>query len=96
MPRIKIKRANASFQTQGRLLQELGERLVAKPEVALLELIKNAYDADATECRVSSAEGRIEITDDGHGMTEVEFLNNWMHIATPDKQRTRLSRKYKL
>lgn len=95
MPNAPTKKRNASFQTQGRLLQELGERLVAKTEVALLELIKNAYDADATECRVSSNDGRIKIVDNGHGMTEDEFLNNWMHIATPDKQRSRLSRKYK-
>jgi signal transduction histidine kinase len=94
MPKYSVKNLSTSFQTQGRLLQELGERLVAKPEVALLELIKNAYDADATVCHVANTEGKIEIIDDGQGMTEEEFLNNWMHIATPDKQRTRQSRKY--
>ena len=95
MSEPKPKIANASFQTQGRLLQELGERLVAKADVALLELIKNAYDADAHECLVKFDGKCIEILDDGHGMTEEEFLNNWMHIATPDKQRERLSRRYK-
>lgn len=94
MPEPEVKRASASFQTQGRLLQELGERLVAKANVALLELIKNAYDADASECRVKFHSDRVEIIDDGHGMTEPEFLNNWMHIATPDKQRERISRRY--
>ena len=38
-----IKRGKVSFQTRGRLLQELGERLVAKADVALLELIKNEF-----------------------------------------------------
>jgi signal transduction histidine kinase len=95
MPEPKVRRASASFQTQGRLLQELGERLVAKEDVALLELIKNAYDADASECRLKFDGNRVEIVDDGHGMTEREFLNNWMHIATPDKQRERISRRYK-
>ena len=94
MLKPKVKRANTSFQTQGRLLQELGERLVEKADVALLELIKNAYDADASECRVKFDGNRVEIIDDGHGMTEPEFLNNWMHIATPDKQRQRVSRRY--
>ena len=37
-----------SFSVESRILRELGERLVKKPEVAVLELIKNAYDADAT------------------------------------------------
>ena len=94
MPKVLVKKGTASFQTQGRLLQELGERLVAKADVALLELIKNAYDADAAECRVIVEPDRVEIVDDGHGMTEQEFLDNWMNIATPEKQRVRLSRRY--
>lgn len=95
MPDLAVRRHKASFQTQGRLLQELGERLVAKADVALMELIKNAYDADASECRVSVSPEQVEIIDDGHGMTEKEFLANWMSIATPDKHRERLSRRYK-
>ena len=43
-----LDQGKVAFQTEGRLLQELGERLVASPEVALVELIKNAYDADST------------------------------------------------
>lgn len=94
MPKAEVKKGTASFQTQGRLLQELGERLVAKTDVALLELIKNAYDADASECRVVVEPDRVEIIDNGHGMTEQEFLDKWMNIATPDKQRARVSRLY--
>lgn len=94
MPRGTVRTATASFQTQGRLLQELGERLVARPDVALMELIKNAFDADASECRVKFNGNRVEISDDGHGMTEQEFLDNWMHIAATDKQRNRQSRHY--
>lgn len=90
----QIKKATAHFQTQGRLLQELGERLVARADVALMELIKNAYDADAIKCRVIVDSDRVEIVDDGHGMTEDEFIDNWMSIATPDKQQERLSRGY--
>lgn len=85
----------ASFQTQGRLLQELGERLVARADVALTELIKNAYDADADECSVSLAGGELIVKDTGHGMTEGEFLQKWMEIATPEKQRHRFSKIYK-
>jgi len=95
MPETQIKEATASFQTQGRLLQELGERLVAKADVALLELVKNSYDADASLCRVKFDGENIEIIDDGHGMTENEFLDNWMRIATSDKQRQRFSRRFR-
>ena len=36
-----------SFTVESMLLRELGERLVKRPEVTLVELIKNSYDADS-------------------------------------------------
>jgi signal transduction histidine kinase len=91
---MSIKPKTASFQTHGRLLQELGERLVARADVALTELIKNAYDADADKCSVRLSGNTLIVEDTGHGMTESEFLNRWMEIATPDKQRHRKSTRY--
>jgi len=84
------------FQAEGRLLQELGERLVAKPEVALVELIKNSYDADASRCDVRLSEGGkvLEVTDNGHGMTYKEFVERWMRIATSRKVGERTSRVF--
>lgn len=84
------------FQTEGRLLQELGERLVASPEVALVELIKNAYDADSAICEVKVAENgkALIILDSGHGMTFDEFVGRWMRIATASKIEDRTSRLY--
>jgi len=51
-PKEQLDTGSIPFQAEGRLLQELGLRLVAKPEVALVELIKNAYDADSAMCVV--------------------------------------------
>ncbi len=81
------------FQADSALLRELGERLVGQPHVALAELIKNAYDADATLCTISIDENRITVTDDGHGMTEKEFLDYWMTIGTRNKQDRATSRE---
>ena len=85
------------FQTEGRLLQELGERLVASPEVALVELIKNAYDADSSSCEVSIADGAkaLVIADTGHGMTFEDFVGKWMRIATASKAEERFSRTFR-
>ena len=47
-----------SFSVETRVLRELGERLVKQPEVAIVELIKNAYDADASRVR-----GRVQSGD---------------------------------
>jgi signal transduction histidine kinase len=92
-----LDKGTIPFQVEGRLLQELGERLVAKPEVALVELIKNAYDADSSSCEVhlDKAGKILTIADKGHGMTLNEFATKWMRISTSTKVTERVSRIYK-
>lgn len=77
------------FSVDAHLLEELGERLVAKPSVALAELVKNAYDADATRVEIDFApqEDRIVVRDDGHGMTREGVRDFWMRIGTTNKTR---------
>ncbi|HEX7644509.1 MAG TPA: sensor histidine kinase [Burkholderiaceae bacterium] len=84
----------AYFQVNAALLEELGERLVSKPEVALAELVKNSYDADAVICELALTDDVISVADNGHGMTEDVFLNNWMVISSPNKGKARFSRDY--
>lgn len=76
------------FTVDAELLRELGERLVGKPHIALAELIKNGYDADATRVTIkfSPDEDRIEVNDNGHGMTFEEFEGYWMRIGTTHKR----------
>lgn len=77
----------AEFTVDTKLFQELGSLLVAKEATALVELIKNAYDADATSVRVhgvdlrNQKDGSIVVTDDGAGMTATEFENGFLRIA---------------
>lgn len=82
------------FTVASALLRELGERLVGQPHIALAELIKNAYDADASriEIRVDPAADRIEIVDNGHGMSAEEFERFWMCIGSTHKLKQRTSR----
>lgn len=84
----------ARFQADSALLRELGERLVGQPHIALAELIKNAYDADATLCTIVMGENEIVVTDNGHGMNEGEFLDHWMTIGTRNKQERGVSRDF--
>ena len=88
MPRIK-------FTVDAALLRELGERLVGQPHVALAELIKNAYDADAASVEVKISPGRIVVSDNGHGMDLGEFKRFWMRIGSPHKGRQQRSRHFK-
>jgi signal transduction histidine kinase len=91
-----LERGTLSFTIEGRILRELGERLVKQPEVAILELVKNAYDADATECIVSyNPPKSITISDDGAGMTLPRFREGWMKIGTSSKAATTYSERYK-
>jgi signal transduction histidine kinase len=87
MPVTVLDKGLVAFTSQGRLLQELGLRLVASPEVALVELIKNAYDADSPDCivRLANADKVLVVTDHGHGMTLDDFKARWMQIATGTK-----------
>ena len=75
------------FKVDTKLFQELGELLVAKESTALVELIKNAYDADATLVTVTgrnladAAKGSLVVSDDGIGMDEDEFRRGFLTIA---------------
>jgi Histidine kinase-, DNA gyrase B-, and HSP90-like ATPase len=82
------------FQADSALIRELGERLVGQPHIALAELIKNAYDADATICSVILNPDTLIVSDNGHGMTETEFLKLWMTIGTRHKQEKGVSRGF--
>ena len=91
----EIEKSSVSFTVESAILRELGERLVKRPETALMELIKNSHDADATECRVfSKSIDNITIVDDGTGMTLNEFKTGWMNIGTRGKSDTHFSPKY--
>jgi len=83
---------SATFTVDAALLRELGERLVGRSYIALAELVKNAYDADAVECRIEIHDDRITIADDGHGMSVPEFHDHWMRIGTTHKTEARESR----
>ena len=87
------------FSVDSALLQELGERLVTTPHVALAELVKNSYDADATQVFVTireSANGgpEIEVRDNGCGMTLPEIKDFWMKIGNTHKDEEQRSKRF--
>ena len=84
-----------SFRPYARLLTMLGEQLIKNERVALVELIKNAYDADADRVEIRfedfdrhmrpTDKSRIIVRDDGVGMSVETLQNDWMNPATPSK-----------
>jgi len=89
-----IEQGKISFTVESRVLRELGERLVKQPEVAVVELLKNAYDADATECSIDWLPKTLTISDNGQGMTLQRFTEGWMRIGTSSKLASRVSNKF--
>lgn len=94
----------ARFRVDTHLFRELGELLVGRDSTALVELIKNSYDADATEVtlsgdRLTSGDGSITIVDNGTGMTREDFELGFLTIAartkeTPTRRSALYERKY--
>lgn len=85
-----------------RLLTMLGEQLIKNERIALIELIKNSYDADADWVKVTfqgfgnnykiEPESKIIIEDNGHGMNQELIENHWLNPATPEKKRRKKSK----
>ncbi|PSS46732.1 hypothetical protein C6560_19285 [Enterobacter sp. FS01] len=78
-----------SFRANAHLLKLLGDQLIGDDRLAIFELVKNAYDADATTVKVElnlvESEPYIMIWDiDGHGMSKDIILERWMEIGTDD------------
>lgn len=81
-----------SFSITPRVIAHLGEDLIKNESIALLELVKNSYDAYASHCKVrfhyvDSKVERIEIEDDGVGMNLELVQNVWLVIGTDHKAR---------
>jgi signal transduction histidine kinase len=63
------------------ILVRLGEELVPNPTDGLLELVKNAYDADASFCTIKIEKHSIRVEDDGDGMTDSDIEEGWLLIG---------------
>ena len=93
---------SSTFTVDTHLFRELGDLLVGRDPTALVELVKNAYAADATRVVVhgqdlqDSERGVISIDDDGVGMTVSQFAHGFLRIASRTKdQGERLSTRYR-
>ncbi len=91
----------AKLRPRARIVRTIGDQLISGPEAALIELVKNAYDADSPSVSIkitppgSLQEGRkpgvIVVTDSGHGMSANDIATKWFEPATTDKVERRTS-----
>lgn len=88
----------AKLRPRARIVRTIGDQLISGPEAALIELVKNAFDADSPDIKIkitpSNKEcpvGAISITDHGHGMTYEAIVERWFEPATDEKLQRRYS-----
>lgn len=84
------------FSVNARVAMQLGRESISNSIVAILELVKNAYDADANDVsvlfgRTNASDELLVIEDNGHGMTQQQLIDNWMVIGTDNKAASKLS-----
>lgn len=86
------------FRFAPSILTRLGEELVPNLDQAIIELIRNSYDADAKNCRIAIKNdiltgGTIVISDDGSGMLYDHVINNWLVLGGSAKSSSKLTPK---
>jgi signal transduction histidine kinase len=94
-----------NFKPRARLLLQLGDQLIKNESIAIVELVKNSYDADANIVNVymrnvdNEEEGIIIIEDDGYGMTAEIVEKVWLEPGSDFKSKKinnlEVSPKYK-
>ena len=81
------------LRPRARILQALGSELISSDVVALCEIVKNSYDADASIVliRIDVPQDKIEVVDDGSGMSIRTLRSIWLEPGTPSKLRNSVS-----
>lgn len=86
-----IQKGKIPLRPRARLIKTIGEELISHDNVAIMELVKNSYDAYAKKVEIEFIEplvkgdGAILIRDDGIGMDLDTVKKGWMEPATPIK-----------
>lgn len=68
------------------IAEVLGVQNFTNEESAVLELVKNAYDAQALDVIIIISKAQIIIEDNGMGMNRQKILEAWMHVGISDKE----------
>ncbi len=68
------------------IAEVLGVQNFTNEESAVLELVKNAYDAQAIDVNIIITKNQIIIEDNGIGMNRQKIMDAWMHVGKSDKQ----------
>lgn len=74
------------FKVSSALKDLVGKDLIVNDNVAIFELVKNAYDAYATKVEIEFLEDKITISDNGKGMTLEDLRDKWLFVGFSAKK----------
>jgi signal transduction histidine kinase len=87
-----VQKGSEKLRPRARIIRAIGEDLISNETIALVELIKNSYHADAHKVAITFespllvGQGAILLQDDGHGMTREVLKSAWLEPATISKK----------
>jgi signal transduction histidine kinase len=92
----KRKENQYPIRARSHLLKLLGDELIGDDRLAIFELVKNGYDADATEVGIelgiATQQKRIVVHDNGSGMRLADITDKWLELATASRRDDRRAR----
>lgn len=72
---------NLQFRVSAELKNILGRDLITSPDIAILELVKNSYDAHASKVEITFDDDYLSIADNGKGMSKQDLIDKWLFVA---------------
>jgi signal transduction histidine kinase len=91
----KFDTKHQRFSVDAKTLIHLGRDSIKDHTTALIELVKNSYDADAkkVDVEIYCKDGKdlIRVSDNGFGMTKDELMNSWLRIGFSNKRKSKQS-----
>ncbi len=72
---------NLQFRVSAELKNILGRDLITSPDIAILELVKNSYDAHASKVEITFDDDYLAIADNGKGMSKDDLNDKWLFVA---------------
>ena len=93
----ELRQGTSRLRPRAHIIRMLGDELISNDTVAVTELVKNSYDADATRVcirfsgDIGNGEGSIEVIDDGTGMSLDTVTSTWLEPASSTKRQRRRS-----
>lgn len=86
-----------TFRPKARIISTIGSEIIKDNYAAIIELVKNSYDADANKVAISFLANEDKLTiiikDDGIGMSKETIFDKWLVPATDDKLTNKVSPK---